>query len=389
VALKLQWDPSQDVDKLLREWHVRTVGEAAADDLAAYYAHWEDFWTRRILKSQWFTKNGQYLAFHTPTYLLDVTDEDVAKSRELMNRVVSKAGTPEQKMRARILMLAFEYYEASALAYRGQQLPTTAIPRTETDALKTLDVSQQTLLAEQRRLELLQQEFQKLSALQHSLDFKRRPKLRGDDWCGSLLCTLFDWVDKSPAVHQRLTQLAGSPCESIAFQARTMLRLAEKPPATVSRNPSFEDVQKGWPRGWSNWLSDGIGRGELSPKAAHSGKNGLVYSGVHRGGPAQVLDVPPGRYAATAVIRVPGPISGNATITLKIVPLDERGRNLPAVTSTIRAAPCDWTRIAAAGELPPESAGQEMKRARLIVLLEGFAANEEVHLDEVAMYRLE
>jgi hypothetical protein len=51
LALKLAWDPYQDVDALLRDWYVRAVGEQAADDLAAYYAHWEGFWTRRIVVS--------------------------------------------------------------------------------------------------------------------------------------------------------------------------------------------------------------------------------------------------------------------------------------------------------------------------------------------------
>jgi len=111
----------------------------------------------------------------TPTYLLDVTEEDIAQSRQHMERVVSRAGTPEQQARARILMLAFEYYEASVLAYRGQRLPTAASPRTAADALMMLDESQRTLLAQQRRLEILLKAFPKVGALQHSLDFTRRP----------------------------------------------------------------------------------------------------------------------------------------------------------------------------------------------------------------------
>ena len=38
VSLKLQWDPNRNVDELLQEWYVRTVGPDAADDLAAYYS---------------------------------------------------------------------------------------------------------------------------------------------------------------------------------------------------------------------------------------------------------------------------------------------------------------------------------------------------------------
>ena len=58
VSLKLQWDPGRDVDELLDDWYARCVGEQAAPDLAAYYAHWEDFWTRRVLEARWFTRGG-------------------------------------------------------------------------------------------------------------------------------------------------------------------------------------------------------------------------------------------------------------------------------------------------------------------------------------------
>ena len=51
LTMRLLWDPTLDVDEVLAEWYERTVGEAAAPELAAYYAHWEDFWTRRVMQS--------------------------------------------------------------------------------------------------------------------------------------------------------------------------------------------------------------------------------------------------------------------------------------------------------------------------------------------------
>ncbi|MCF6158690.1 MAG: DUF4838 domain-containing protein [wastewater metagenome] len=120
VALKLQWNPDLDVDVLLKDWYVSAVGEEAASDLAAYYGIWEEFWTKRILSSKWFTEEGQYLYFNSkPMYLDLVTYEDISKSRKLLESVLAKAKTPKQRARAEIFLKAFEYYEASAVSYLG------------------------------------------------------------------------------------------------------------------------------------------------------------------------------------------------------------------------------------------------------------------------------
>ena len=119
IALKLQWDPSLDVDVLLSDWYVSAVGKDAAPYLAEYYEYWEHFWTKRVLDSKWFTKNGQYLAFHQPGYLDIVSYEDISKSRRLLETVLVKTKTKKQKARAEMLLKAFEYYEASTISYLG------------------------------------------------------------------------------------------------------------------------------------------------------------------------------------------------------------------------------------------------------------------------------
>ncbi|MDY6949972.1 MAG: DUF4838 domain-containing protein [Thermodesulfobacteriota bacterium] len=119
VTLKLLWNPSRDVDTLLKEWYVCAVGEEGASDLAAYYDHWERFWTQRVLASDWFTREGQILGFNDPGYLEKVTFDDISKSRILLERVVAKTRTKKQRSRALLLLRAFEYYEASALSYLG------------------------------------------------------------------------------------------------------------------------------------------------------------------------------------------------------------------------------------------------------------------------------
>jgi hypothetical protein len=119
VALKLQWNPNLDVDILLRDWYISAVGAKAANDLAAYYGIWEDFWTNRVKDSKWFTPKGTYLKYTEAGYLDLVTYNDIEKSRALLESVLSKVDTPDQKKRANLIMSSFEYYEASVSAYLG------------------------------------------------------------------------------------------------------------------------------------------------------------------------------------------------------------------------------------------------------------------------------
>jgi len=390
VSLKLQWDPEQDVDELLSDWYVRAVGEAAADDLAAYYALWEDFWTRRILDSPWYTKSGQYLRFNHPGYLADVTDDDVAQCRALMDRVVEKAATPKQKARAKLLALAFDYYEASAVAYAAGRRGEPSVVRTEADALEVLDRGRRCLEMAEKRRRLVLDEFPKHRELLHQIDLDRYSALRGDDWGAGLLWNAFDWADRSDAVRRRVRELADSPTPSVALATKTMLVVADASAQPISKNPSMEAPEGRWPQEWSRWVKWGVGTKDVSPDAAHTGEQGVVCKGVKRGGPHQRVEITPGRYAATAFVRVPQAPKGTATITLDMTPLDEDGHNLPgAISTTMRAGACDWTRLAVAGEIPAKTGGKAAKAVRLIVIVDGFEPDEEVHLDDVAMYRIE
>ena len=389
VSLKLQWDVNQDVNRLLDEWYVRTVGKEAASCLAEYYALWEDFWTRRILASDWFSKSGQYLRFNNPSYLADVTDQDVDKSRALMDQVVQKAQTAEQKARAELLAKAFEYYEASAVAYGAEKKAGEVLLQSEDDALQAVDDGARTLAMAKKRQQLVLEEYPKYPYLLRQIDLDRYTELRGDGWGAGLLWRAFDWIDRSDAVRDRVAELADSPTPVVSIQAKTMLLLTDQTSQPISGAPSFENPQGGWPAAWSPWIKWGIGTKKTSPDAAHSGQSGLLCSGIKRGGPHQTIEVTPGRYAAVAYVRVPQAVAEKATISLQITPLDEQGNNLRSLSSTIRAQACDWTRIAVAGELPAAIDGKRVNRARLIVLIDGFEPDEEVHVDDVAMFKLE
>ncbi|MBP1990854.1 DUF4838 domain-containing protein [Paenibacillus eucommiae] len=156
LSAKLQWDSSQDVDQLLNEWYTRAVGADAALYLKQYYDYWEVFWTTRMFQSSWYldwknkASRTNYLNLLDHTYLKEVTREDIAESRRLMELVVAHAGTGSQQARAQLLMRSFEYYEASALSY-PRETPVEP-PVSEQEALAMLDeVIQSYELVEKRK----------------------------------------------------------------------------------------------------------------------------------------------------------------------------------------------------------------------------------------------
>lgn len=155
VALKLMWNPDADVQKLLNEWYEAAVGKDAAPDLAAYYILWENFWTDRILGNKWFSIYRDILPFHMSGYLESVTLIDIAKSRQLLESVLSKTKTKEQKARAEILFKSFEFYEASTLSFLSKGVSTK-----KTDYEKM----------SKKRVQLLN-EFKADPVLQHPLKF--------------------------------------------------------------------------------------------------------------------------------------------------------------------------------------------------------------------------
>ncbi|NOX53634.1 MAG: DUF4838 domain-containing protein [Planctomycetes bacterium] len=388
ATLKLLWDPHQDVDVLLRDWYVRAVGPDAADALAEYYTLWEDFWTRRVLNSAWFTQGGQYLRFNNPSYLAEVTKPDIRRSRELLERAVKLARTEKQKARAKLLLRAFEYYEASALAYAGAGSKVLAVPRTETEALASINQALEKLEMARKRLRLAE-EFVRHPVLVHPLPPSRYSLLSGAGWGGSSIWGLLDWIGRSQRVKIRVEQLAETATGEARRQARAVLTVADATSQPISSNPSFESPDGRWPKPWSPWVKWGIGRMTVANAAARTGQRGILCRGVKRGGPHQALKVSPGYYAAVGYFRVPKQPESNATVTINMTPLDEQGHNLPSIAHSVPATATDWTAIAVSGLIPAEIQGQPVSRVRLIVIVDGFQPGEEVYLDDVAMYRVE
>jgi len=386
VSLKLQWDPQADVDALLDEWYTLAVGPESAPFVKRYYEHWEDFWTRRILDSQWWTEQGQYLRFNVPTYLEDVSPDEIAQSREWLEAAVANAQTQEQRARANLLMRGFEYYEASAVSYpRQRPAPELA---TEEQALAWLDdIALRSEMAVARR-RMSAEEFEGHPFLQHCFHIDRYPMISGQDWAARDLWTLFDWAARSEAVRARIEELTaeGQPA-GVRIHAQTMLLGLAPGEAGVNANPSFEEGDGTPAAGWSMWLQDGVGTLTLSTEAAHDGEFGLLGEGIQYGGPMQVLDFAPGRYCLVARLFVPEGQPEGGFVDVTLYPLGEGNRNLAkSGTASITPTPGVWHTVATVIDVREPPAGAV--RLRLGIWARDFPAGKRIYFDDILLVRL-
>jgi len=119
ILAKLLWNPNQDVDKLLQFWYERAVGVDAAPYLESYYDLWEQFWTTRIKDTPWFQKGKDmtYLNFNDKSYLEAVSQQYLKESRILLELVIEKTKTPQEKSRAALILKEYENYEVLVRSY--------------------------------------------------------------------------------------------------------------------------------------------------------------------------------------------------------------------------------------------------------------------------------
>lgn len=121
LLTRLLWNPSENVDELLNDWYVHFGGSEAAPKLKEFYAIWEKFWTVDIFKSRWNSDKGQYLPFNSsPSYLKDVTNNQLTHADRLMNQALILANSPQRKARVTKLYQMWSFYKASVIDYQAQ-----------------------------------------------------------------------------------------------------------------------------------------------------------------------------------------------------------------------------------------------------------------------------
>ncbi len=386
LSLKLQWNPDRDVDALLRDWYVCCVGPDAAGDLAAYYALWEAFWTGPALKSGWFSAKGEYLRFSSPAYLNAVTPDMMVRSRALLEATVAKTKTDDQRARARLLLRAFEYYEASAYAYLGCQASGNKPIRTEQDALNALSHVGSTIGMALKRRRLVES-FQDDPLLRHSLPPSRYGLLSGDAWGASNFWAVYPWLKSSQAVRDRVAALAGSQDREVARAAKAMLDIHGGKLAPVSTNPGFEQGEGPSAKGWSFWVKF-AGRLRRTRDVCRSGEWSVVAEDFQRGGPHQSIPVTPGRYFGMCRAYVPKGQVSDGTVELSITMRDATGQNLGSGKSLVTPPPGRWILIAAQLDVTARSEGKDVTHVLFCPIVDGFAKGQRVYLDDCVLYRL-
>jgi len=399
VFLKLWWNPQADVDALLDEWYERCVGPEAAPYLANYYAIWERFWTKDILDSAWFSTGGQYLRFSHPGYLADVKEEDVLESRRLLDTCIDKCQTDRQRARAKLLEKAFQYYEASALAYLAdRKLPPTI--ETESQALAALNSAETAMRMARKRRHLALEVYPKDPVLVNPLGMERFGALSGETWGGNGMWAVMGWVAKgNNAVRNRVAELAdSSESEYVRDQAGLMLAIVDGNITPISKNSSFEEGPGNLSADWSYWVKPdpvtkkGVGKMLGSTDRAHDGERSLLCDSMYRGGPVNAIrPLPPGKYCAFAWVYVDMPegTECKGTCELAVTPRGDDGQNLPGLSTKITPPPGKWTLVVAGGKIEAKINGKEVTHALMIPIVDGFRDGGKVYWDEVALYRVE
>lgn len=390
VSLKLQWDPQADVDALLKEWYERCVGPEAAPYLAQYYAKWEDFWTRRILDSAWFTQNGQYLRFNDPGYLADVDlAKDIDASRQLLEKTAALAKTPNQQVRAQLLLRAFEYYEASAYAYQADA--EAGEVQNEEDALRLIAHVATCAGYAARRRELATKVFPQDPVLCQPLDIDRYPAMSGASWGAGTLWRIYDVLTRSAAdspLRRKVAELAQGD-SAMRDQARVMLRVLDGTGEPLTKNSSFEEGDGGAAADWSWWVKWETGRMYRTDKLAHSGTWSVCFDGMKRGGPVQQVPVEPGRYGLVCFVYIPAEQSTKGSLELAMTMRDDKNVNLPSASTTVVPTPGRWTAIAVAQDVPAEVNGKPVKTIMPILIPTGYGPEDKVYFDDLQLFRLD
>ncbi len=388
ISLRLQWDPNADVDALLDEWYARCAGEEAAPFLKQYYAHWEDFWTRRVLDSKWFSKGGQYLSFSTPGYLRDITRDDIEKSRQWLEAAVEKALTEPQKYRTRLLLQAFEYYEASAYAF-DFNAPIEAPPATQDEVMALLaSVEQRSEYAAKRR-HLALEVFPAHPVLQHPLTMTQYEALQNDAMGAAGLGALMPFLAaaESPVRHELTRIAAEGAIPQVKEQASMLLELADKKGELLTRNASFEEGSGSVAEGWSWWVKDSAGRMARSEAVAHTGQCAVACEAVKRAGPVQTVPARPGRYGLLCYVFAPEGQQSRGTVELSFTLRDAARNNVATPSTRLPLQPGSWQVFAVVHRITE----QDMERVAEILpilVLDGFEEGETVYFDDLQLYRL-
>ncbi|NUR83513.1 MAG: DUF4838 domain-containing protein, partial [Nonomuraea sp.] len=377
VSAKLLWDAGADPAALQREWCERAVGTAAAPDLSAYFELWEQFWAERVPGSSWFLPEATYQTFNLPQYLDLVEEGDLTRSRTLLDSVVARASTAQQKARATVLRRAYEFYEASALSYPRAVTP----PTTQEAALAMLrggvDAHQGRLDLAARRLALIK-EFATDPVLVLQMNPASYPNLTWTGWNPGEYWSLVAYLRASEPTGGPVTDLATSLSAEHAY---ARLVLAGVPARNLVANPDLESGLAPWAL-----LPRSNGTRAISRPA---GEAVLRVTGQGWGGPAQKIAVTPGLARLTASYRAPAGTAASVQLALDLY--TAAGTAIPS--SSVRSPVTylrpsgEWTPLQLDCEIPDKARDTAVGMVELIFLVDS-AAEVSVDFDDISLLNI-
>jgi hypothetical protein len=325
VTSRLLWNPDLDIDSLLSDWYVCFAGAAAADDLAKYYQHWEEFWTRRVLKTSWFGdtdstdyKPRQYLDFKSTAYFDAITLEEMVVCREMLESALLKSPTDAQRARVQSLLNALDASETVLLFHRFNK-----------DEGSPDDVL--------------------TAILRSDIPDSLRQKAKG-------------FLD---AFHRSAKAISRNPSFEDGDDKPVNWMLWVKPLGEP-------------PHGQIQWIE--------SPES-RTGKRCLRVEGLKRGGPVQAISSEPGRYLMRLSYMVPAgqrPQAIEMNVTLK----DTKGKDFRTDTVTAEAIPGKWRIASRYFDVPKTIANRAVASVQFSAVTNRMGAEEEIYFDDIGIYRL-
>ncbi|RAV20787.1 DUF4838 domain-containing protein [Paenibacillus contaminans] len=388
LIAKLGWSMEQRADTLLDHWYQAAVGPEAAPYLKQYYDLWEQFWRTKAPQSSWFqsSKDYIYLSMRNDTYL-ELAKDELIQSRSLLETVLAKAKTTQQKTRAEQLLGQLEYYEVSAFSYPHQiQKPTS-----DNDVLALLNDMEQTL---EERLKLVKRRPELIA------EFNQNPTLRypsdpisyGETWTGWNADEL--WLvkhyleehgplDENNAVMQRIHAFQKDASKP---KLREFANLLDRTDIgqSLAVDTSFEEADIPT---WNKWRPDYTANIEVTDEQSFSGTHSLRFTNAKQAGVWKYVDVQPGLLASSVKFYTPAGTTSKGIVQI-VIEL-HTGKNKLVYYSkamTLADHAGQWTEINFLEEMPAQINGRDIQNILINTQINN-AEDATVYLDDLGVYQ--
>lgn len=402
LLAQLLWDVDMDENVLLDEWYEAAVGPEAAPDLKEYYDFWEDFWTNRILESEWFekTKSGRYLGRTDSSYLTFITEEEMEQSRDLLELVVDKAETEEQKVRAEQMLHQFEFYEVS-FQLANSNTEEIDRPTNEEMAFELLEDIGEDAGTHHRLLQRrkdLHEEYKENVSLMYPFPYNSnrvRGNFEDNAWNQDRFWYLVDYVKEyepsGGAVTDALKELAYTDeDQAIRFYASVILDIVDQgTDRSLTKNPSFEDGNSD-ATDWDFWNPNGSANIVRVEDVSSTGNASVLFENTERGGVYQTLPIQPGLMTSRVSYYTPEDATSEGTIQIVIEAHNGSGGKevYRSKANVLSETAGEWTEVNFRADLPETIDGERVETI-LVNSQINDAEDAQVYQDDLVVYQYE